>query len=132
MGSDRQILLDTHALFWWLKNDPQLSAEAREAITSTDRSVFVSAVSALELGTKHRLGKLPGGHEIVSRYHELIARNGFELLDVTSEQAMRAALYSNTHRDPFDRILAAQSDLTGSTLVTRDPAFVHFPCRTLW
>jgi PIN domain nuclease of toxin-antitoxin system len=127
-----RLLLDTHAFLWWVTDDERLSAAARQAIANTDNEVFVSAASAWEIATKQRLGKLEGVPQIVERYGELVAADGFQHLAVDHRHALRAGGYAVDHRDPFDRMLAAQGELEGLPLVTRDPAFSLFGVRTFW
>ena len=127
-----RFLLDTHALLWWLTDDPQLSRTARSAIAEPANEVLVSAASAWEIATKHRLGKLAIGAEVLGRFHDLIVADGFRHLPMQHGHAIRAGSYPLHHRDPFDRMLAAQSDLEGVPLVTVDPAFENFPIRVLW
>jgi len=92
----------------------------------------VSAASAWEIATKERLGKLEGVPEVAARFNELIAADGFTHLPVTHLHGLQAGSYAMPHRDPFDRMLAAQSDIESLALVTRDPAFGAFGTRTLW
>ena len=120
------------ALLWWLTDDPQLSHIARSAIADPANEVLVSAASAWEIATKHRLGKLPIGGEVLSRLDELIVADGFSHLPIHHGHAIRAGGYPLHHRDPFDRMLAAQSDLEGVPLVTLDAAFERFPIQALW
>lgn len=127
-----RLLLDTHVLLWWLTNDPKLSANARGAIADTDNTIFVSAASAWEIATKERIGKLQGLVGVAQRYSELIAADGFAHLPMTTPHALRAGGYTVAHRDPFDRMLAAQSELEALVLVTVDPLFDQFGCKTLW
>jgi PIN domain nuclease of toxin-antitoxin system len=127
-----RILLDTHAFLWWVTDDPRLSAAARAAIGDDMNDVLVSAASAWEIATKHRLGKLGEAAGVVARFGELVAADGFEHLPVSYLHALKAGRYPNAHRDPFDRMLAAQSALEGVPLVTRDPAFDDFGIQTLW
>jgi len=126
------LLLDTHTLLWWFTDDPRLSKNARAAIADESRTILASAASAWEISTKYRLGKLEGIPEILSRYGELVAADGFVHLPIGWLHTLRAGSYTLDHRDPFDRMLAAQSEIEGLVLVTRDPAFGQFGCRTLW
>jgi PIN domain nuclease of toxin-antitoxin system len=127
-----RILLDTHCLLWWFVDDPRLSDSARSAILDEANEVFVSAASAWEISTKARLGKLDGLPVVVGRFVELVAADGFQSLPISPMHACRAGAYPQPHRDPFDRMLAAQSELDSLLLVTRDPAFEAFGTRTLW
>jgi PIN domain nuclease of toxin-antitoxin system len=127
-----RLLLDTHTFLWWVTDDPQLSATVRAAIADESNSVLVSAASAWEMATKHRLGKLGSAGEAVERFAELILADGFEHLPIDHRHALRAGSYAQPHRDPIDRILAAQSELDHLTLLTRDPAFEAFDIQLLW
>jgi PIN domain nuclease of toxin-antitoxin system len=126
------LLLDTHALLWWQTNDERLSNRARALIADEMNEVFVSAASAWEIATKQRLGKLDEVPDAASRFAELVAADGFEHLPITYMHSLRAGGYQIAHRDPFDRILAAQSELEHLLLVTCDSAFELFACKTVW
>jgi PIN domain nuclease of toxin-antitoxin system len=127
-----RLLLDTHAFLWWVTDDERLSAAAKLAITDADNQIFVSAASAWEIATKQRLGKLEGVPRAGERFSELVMADGFQHLAVDHRHALRAGGYALEHRDPFDRMLAAQSELEALPLVTRDPAFALFGTRILW
>ncbi len=125
-------LLDTHVWLWWVTDDPRLSAAARAAIGDEANEVFVSAASAWEVSTKQRLGKLGDLAQATSRFAELVAADGFQHLPVDYRHALRAGAYPAAHRDPFDRMLAAQSELESLPLITRDPAFEAFSTAIFW
>lgn len=127
-----KLLLDTHALLWWFVDAPELSATARAAIADDGNEVLVSAASAWELATKHRLGKLGEAAEALGRFNELVAADGFQHLPVSFLHAIKAGGYAVDHRDPFARVLAAQAEIEMATLLTRDPAFAAFGTRTIW
>jgi len=127
-----RLLLDTHTLLWWLTDDERLSPHARTLIADESNEVFVSAASAWEIATKQRIGKLEQVPEAASRFVELVAADGFVPLPITQLHSVRANGYRVEHRDPFDRVLAAQSDLESLVLVTRDPAFELFGTETAW
>jgi PIN domain nuclease of toxin-antitoxin system len=127
-----KLLLDTHALLWWFTDDARLSAAARQAIINERNEVFVSAASAWEIATKQRIGKLDEVPEAAIRFAELVEADGFTHLPIGYLHALRAGGYPSLHRDPFDRMLAAQSELDRLVLVTCDPAFADFPCQTFW
>jgi PIN domain nuclease of toxin-antitoxin system len=116
-------LLDTHAFVWAITSPGRLGAAAREAITDPTTTLLVSAVTALELATKVRLGKFTEAEPLVAQYEDLVARLGASHLAIEPSHALRAGTMPWSHRDPFDRLLAAQSMLTGFPLVTRDDRF---------
>lgn len=127
-----KLLLDTHALLWWWTNDARLSEAARAAIADETNDIWVSAASAWEIATKHRLGKLQEAADSVSRFNELVAADGFNHLSMSYLHALRAGGYPHEHRDPFDRMLAAQAELEGATLVSCDPVIADMGVRSLW
>jgi PIN domain nuclease of toxin-antitoxin system len=94
--------------------------------------VLVSAASAWEITIKYQLGKLPHASQALDRFNELVVADGFEQLSIDYLHSLKAAAYSNEHRDPFDRMLAAQADLEKAVLVTLDPVFAGFQCKLLW
>lgn len=125
-------LLDTHALLWWWTDDPLLSAPARDLIANEGHEIFVSAASAWEIATKHRLGKLPEAGGAVSRFNELVLADGFRHLPVSYLHALKAGAYAHPHRDPFDRMLAAQSEIEALPLVSCDSSLAGLGARTVW
>ena len=104
-----RLLLDTHALVWWLEGSARLSVSARRAIADPSNEKLVSAASAWEITTKHRLGKLPGADEFAGEIPWAIADEGFEELPVTVDDGARAGALPGPHSDPFDRMLIAQA-----------------------
>lgn len=127
-----KLLLDTHALIWWWLDDPQLSAKAREAIGDATNEVRVSAASAWEIATKQRLGKLDGVPDASRRFLELVAADGFQLLPMTAQHALRAGSLPAEHRDPFDRMLAAQAELERAVVVSKDAALARLGVQMFW
>jgi PIN domain nuclease of toxin-antitoxin system len=126
------LLLDTHALLWWLVEPEKLSPLAEAAISDPAATIFVSAASGWELATKVRLGKLPGADGLLQDLPSLLQQQGFQPLAVQLHHGVRAGGYRQAHRDPFDRLLAAQAELEGLQLVSLDPALATFPCRLFW
>ena len=126
------LLLDTHALLWWLVEPEKLSSFALAAINDPASTIFVSAASGWELATKVRLGKLPGAERLLQDLPSLLQHQGFQPLAVQVHHGVHAGGYRQAHRDPFDRLLAAQAELEGLQLVSLDPALATFPCRLLW
>lgn len=110
------LLLDTHALLWWLDDNPRPSAGARDAIGEAE-IVFVSAATAWEIGIKQRKGKLRAPDDLEKE----LRAHYFEPLAITVEHAMASCFLPEHHPDPFDRLLIAQARIEGLTLVTCDP-----------
>ena len=125
-------LLDTHALIWWWNDNPLLPKRVRHLLSATEDLVFVSAASAWEVATKVRLGKWADAGEAAEKFEQLCARNGFELLPVTVQHGLLAGTLPGEHRDPFDRMIAAQAIHEGLTVITRDPALGAMGCHTFW
>lgn len=125
-------LLDTHALAWWLMDSKQLPAVAKRLIASPDNTIFVSAVSAYEASQKHHKGLWPDVATLVSAFEDVVAAEGFELLPLTARHAIRAGAYGREHRDPFDRMLAAQAVEEGLVLVTGDSALEGMGAEVVW
>lgn len=120
-------LLDTHVLLWLLGSPDRVSAEVRSVLARRTNDVLVSAVSAMEVSTKVRLGKLPQGRPLLDAWSSRVAELGGEELAISSEHAVLAGTMSWEHRDPFDRLLAAQSVVENVTLVTQDAAIRELP-----
>ena len=127
-----RLLLDTHALLWWLDGDNRLSQTVLSLVGDENIAVFVSAVSAWEIATKVRIGKLPGAVEVAERFPEVIGQQGFKSLDISIEHARRAGLLPGKHRDPFDRMLIAQSQIEDVALVSNEQLFDEFGIRRVW
>jgi PIN domain nuclease of toxin-antitoxin system len=127
-----RLLVDTHAFFWWLTIDRKLSRRALEALEDEGNEILVSAVVAWELATKSRLGKWPEGHVAVHEMDDFVRVNDLQPLPISIDHGRLAGLLSGRHRDPFDRMLAAQSKIEGVPLVTADPFFRDFGTSTLW
>ena len=126
-----RLLLDTSALIWWANNSPSLTPAARDAI-KTAEAVFVSAITAMELSTKLRIGKLPQAQLLVDQFDIRCADEGFDLLPLSHRHGLYAGSIKAEPRDPFDRMLAAQAILEGLVLVSSDTAFDALGARRLW
>lgn len=127
-----KLLLDTHTLLWWWEQSPALSTQAHLAIADENNTVFISAVSMWELATKFRIGKLPSAELAITQYETLSTADNFIHLPLTWQHSRLSGTYAVNHADPFDRMLAAQSQIEGAALVTRDAAFAGFGTQTLW
>lgn len=122
-----RLLLDSHVVLWWLAGDDALAPSARRAIAGAESDVAVSAASAWELGIKQATGKL----SLPPDLEEVLAGQGFRLLEVTFADAAGAAGLPMLHRDPFDRMLVAQARRDGRTLVSADPQVARYDVHVL-
>jgi len=120
------MLLDTHIFLWWLFDDARLPVNIREYIQDIDNTVYVSAASAWEISTKFRLVKLPEASSVAKKVPYWVEKAGFQALSVTMEHAQLAGSWSVSHRDPFDRMLAAQAKLEKIPLASTDSAMQDF------
>lgn len=110
------LLLDSHVGLWAFDNSPNLSIQAKQAITDANTTVYVSAVTAWEIAFKRALGKL----EAPGDYLQELQLHQFTPLDISSEHALAVEHFPLHHRDPFDRLLIVQAQLENLTLVTHD------------
>ena len=127
-----KLLLDTCSFIWFLADSPQLSAKARAAILDPANSVYLSAVSAWEIGRKYAKGdlELPGRPE--SLIPQVRTDSGILSLPLSEEEAISAEKLTILHQDPFDRMIIAQALVQGMVVVTPDRAFEPYPVRLLW
>ena len=121
------LLLDTSAFIWWVTEDARLGPRARAAVADPDRRVHVSAVSAWEIAIKRLLGKL----ELDGDVGALVEREEFDELPVRIAHALEAEALPLHHRDPFDRMLIAQSRHEGLVLLTGDRVFSRYDVELL-
>ena len=121
-----RVLLDTHALLWWLSDDTGLTRSARKTIADTRNTLIVSAASAWEIATKVRLGKLPTANDLAADFSGHLDRDGFQLLAISAEHGIRAGLLPGPHKDPFDRMLIAQAQTEQLVLLTTDRVFEKY------
>ncbi len=103
-----------------------------ELLRDESNELLVSAASAWEVATRFRIGKLPNAQPLLDQWNAAVERLRAAALPIDSSHARRAGLYRSAHRDPFDRVLAAQAELVGCPLLTIDAAFAEFPIATIW
>ena len=127
-----QLLLDTHTLLWWFSGDDALSVEAKTAIADEGNGVFVSAATAWEIATKHRIGKLSIAAKLVADLDGSIASQGFIGLPISVRHGQTAGALPGPHRDPFDRMLIAQAILDDLVLVSNERAFDAYGVARIW
>lgn len=126
-------LLDTHTFLWVALNDTKLSVMAKAAISSKDATVYVSPVTAYEIMNKYRIGKLPGYKAIAENYLNVFNNSGVSEILINTEHFHYAGSFEWEHRDPFDRMLAAQAFIDNMILVTHDDVFKSLSwVNTLW
>jgi PIN domain nuclease of toxin-antitoxin system len=128
-----RVLLDTHALLWWMIDSPELSDKAREAIRSRNNEVLVSAASIWEIAIKYRLGRLPEADRFVHSVEPILEALDFKGLPITLNHAKRAGLLPlGEHKDPFDKMLIAQSIAEDIPLVSDDELFDSYHVQRIW
>ena len=127
-----RLLLDTHVLLWWHDQPARLTETAYGTISDLDNEVFVSVVNAWEIQIKAQLGKLTLSKPLSVILQEEQATNGFRLLPVTIHHVYALDSFPLYHRDPFDRLLIAQTHQENLTLVTHDPKLSAYAVSLLW
>ena len=126
------LLLDTQALLWFLLDDPRLSKNARESIITQDALIFVSPASLWEIAIKISLGKYALPVPFATFWDEQLLSNDFNLLSITVSHTARVVDLPFHHRDPFDRLIIAQSLVEGIPVVSSDDMFDHYGAERLW
>jgi PIN domain nuclease of toxin-antitoxin system len=127
-----RLLIDAHALLWWLSDDPSLSDAARKAMARTSNVLLVSAASAWEIATKVRLGRLPAAAELAADFQGFMLREGFTTQDITADHGIRAGLLPGPHQDPFDRMLISQAQAENVPMVTNERTFEAYGVGRVW
>ena len=125
------ILLDTHALIWFLNGDKFLSNEAKKAIEDSSNNKIVSIASIWEIAIKISLGKFQFKDGLKS-FMKLIDENGFEILPITFSHALEVSKLEFIHRDPFDRLLIAQAKSDDLILITKDETIRKYQVKSIW
>ncbi len=121
------LLVDTHILLWWLSDDPMLPAAAREAISSPDNEVMVSAAAVWEIAIKKAVGRLEAPDDLL----DVLIANDFQTLAITAAHAVLAGVLPPHHSDPFDRMMIAQAQAGDLTLVSVDGRFPQYDVKLL-
>ena len=125
-------LVDTHALLWWLFDSPKLSPRARAIMGDRANTLVVSSASAWEIATKHRIGKLPEASVLVQDLPGWIGKAGFSDLPISMTHAVKAGQWESPHRDPFDRMIAAQSAIEQLPILGTDQVMQTFGVVVVW
>ena len=125
-------MLDTHVLFWWLKYDPHLSPAARRAISQDMSEVYVSSASVWEIAIKSSLGKIKIDRPLDQFIPEQLSANGFKPLEIGFRHIVQVNTMPFHHKDPFDRLLAAQAREEKLLIVSADPIFTQYGIKRIW
>lgn len=121
-----KLLLDTHALLWWLADDSQLGRKARELVEDPGNDVLVSMVSLWEISVKTRIGKLEAD---IAEITNAVQQEGFNLLDIGIAHLLTLAGLPVHHRDAFDHLLIAQAITEDATFISDDRNAARYPVR---
>ena len=127
-----KVLLDTCAVIWATLTPASLSPQARATIADEANVILVSAASAWEIATKVRLGKLPGAEKLEQDYLAVMEEAGYEMLAIDTASALRAGRLTAEHKDPFDRMIAAQALALDVAVLSPDPQLDQFGVRRIW
>ena len=127
-----KVLLDTHAFLWWIANDPQLSSRARQIMKDANTEPLLSAASGWEIAIKSRLGKLKLPADLEGFIAEQLRINAIQVLPIQMAHALRVFMLPDHHRDPFDRMLVAQSQLEELPILTADPQIAQYAVTVIW
>lgn len=125
------LLLDTHALIWFLEGDDSLSSAAKERIENPENTNFVSVATFWEIAIKVSLNKLTM-QMALHDFKQTIWENGLEVLPISIEHALFVSQLPFHHRDPFDRILIAQATIDNMAIISRDEAMQFYNVKTVW
>lgn len=126
------VLLDTHVFLWAILEPEKLSRQSLELVENPHNTLLVSVASAWEISTKFRLGRLDGAKTIVRHYQQALSGLGARSLPITDAHALRAGSWTVDHKDPFDRMLAAQAHLESVPIVSIDKYLDKFGSVRLW
>jgi PIN domain nuclease of toxin-antitoxin system len=126
------VLLDTHAFLWWIADNPELSSRAREVMGDGDNVLLLSAASGWEIAIKSKLGRLQLPDNPDRFVSEHMSINAMTSLPIQLSHALHVYSLPDHHRDPFDRILVAQSQLEKLPIVTRDPQITRYSVEVIW
>jgi len=127
-----RVLIDTHVFLWWIEDNPRLSPRAREIIGNIENEVFLSAASGWEIAIKARLGRIKLPQDPARFVMEQVAINAFRTLPIQLGHALHIYTLPPIHRDPFDRILVAQSQLENMPIITADSYIARYPVEVIW
>jgi PIN domain nuclease of toxin-antitoxin system len=126
------LLLDTHVLIWWIEAPSRIPARLHDMITDAATRVFVSAATAWEITTKHRLGKLSFEQAFIDDFDNRLRDSSFEPLPISARHAIAGASLAGRHKDPFDRLLVGQALCEGLSIVSADRLIATLGAKIVW
>ena len=127
-----RLLLDTSTLLWAWATPEKLSSRVQGLLEDPHNKIWVSAASAWEIATQHRLGNFPAGRHVIEEWDDRLVQDGFRQLTISGAHALRAGLLAHAYQDPFDRMIAAQAIVQKIKVATPDPAIVALGADTVW
>jgi len=127
-----KILLDAHTFLWWITDNSKLSSRAREIITDVDNELFLSAVTGWEITIKVQIGRLKLFDEPQLFIPEQMRINGINSLPIQMSHVLHVFTLPYHHRDPFDRLLIAQAQLEGLSILSSDPHIEKYQIEVIW
>ena len=126
------LLIDTHALLWFLLDDFQLGESRADIINAQSNTVYISAASGFEISNKVRVGKLPEALIYITNLEQVCIQHSFKILPLNFEHCKLAGMIQSPHRDPFDRMLAAQSIIEDMPIMTIDVRIKELGAEVIW
>lgn len=127
-----KVLLDTHTLLWATLSPSDLSPKVARIIEDESNVILVSAASAWEIATKVRIGRLPGAERLEKEFLDVMKDTGYTLIAIDAPVALRAGRFPSEHRDPFDRVLAAQALADDIPILSSDVKLDSFGVQRIW
>ncbi|MBC8497203.1 MAG: type II toxin-antitoxin system VapC family toxin [Anaerolineales bacterium] len=125
-------LLDTHTFLWWITDDERLSKISRDLIAEGQNRLFLSAISGLEIAIKAQIGRLELPSNPIDFIQEQVATNAFMNLPLQLKHTLHVYTLPMHHRDPFDRVLVAQSQIENMPILSADPILRRYPVEIIW
>ena len=125
------LLIDTHALIWFITDNEKLPLKTKQIIENKDNDIYVSIASYWEIGIKNSIGRLDLNSDLETVF-KIIEETGFETLPITTNQILKNSGLAFHHQDPFDRIIIAQAMMEEMTIITKDSQFKNYNIPTIW
>ncbi|MEA3439083.1 MAG: type II toxin-antitoxin system VapC family toxin [Chloroflexota bacterium] len=127
-----KLLLDTHTFIWWITDNPQISPKIRRLMSDGSNEIFFSAASGWEIAIKARLGRLELNEDLSRFIPTQLSENAFSVLPIELSHTLHTYHLPYHHRDPFDRLLIAQSQLEKMPLASNDQLLAGYDVELIW